>query len=912
MNKLTGNQIRKKWLDFFKSKNHYVMESKSLVPINDDSLLWINSGIATLKNYFSGKNIPPSSRLTNSQRCLRTNDIENVGITSRHHTLFEMLGNFSIGDYFKNEAIQFAYELLINEYQLDKNKIYITVFKDDKETYNKWIELGINPQHIIKCDKTRNFWDLGQGPCGPCTEIYYDRGEKYDFNNIGIKLFLNDIENDRYVEIWNIVFSQYNNDGNGNYTELSRKNIDTGSGLERLASVIQDVPTNFDTDFFLPIIREIEKYSEQKYHIENYFSDNLELKKIQTYFRVIADHLKSVVFAIADGVSPGAKGRNYTIRRLIRRIVLYAKKLNLKTHWTNTVIDVIINLYSEFFSFLLDKKEIIISTLIKEIENYTKTIETTFNLFNEQIKNNSLTTKSFFKLVETYGLPIELAKEFLKDSTNMINMKINDKNNIKVNIDWNEFYQLFEKHKNISKSTNQIISIEKQNKNLLDCHVKSVFDYDNNNIEAKVIFLFDENFNPKKSIINDNGYVIFDKTVIYATSGGQRYDEGYAKNNISQTIVKFDGIFKSPNLQHLHHFNNASFSIGEKWIITHDPEWRCLVKKNHSLEHILHSALKKIISPSIKQEGAFKSAEKATLDFSYPSKLTDQQLNLIENEIRNVIAQKIPVETIYTDLEGSKKMNAIAYFDDEYKKHDKLRVIKISDYSIELCGGTHVSNTSEIEDCYITNHTSRGANSWRIEIISSYQTITKYLNNQCEEMKKELKFMLKNLEKINELKLLEKLKQFTLPTNIKDLRDRKKQFEELKQLYHVAKFNFEKNQSKYDANKLKNKLINTIQNNISIISLENYEINKINIALSNAINEINDVMFIVINNTNNKVQYIACVKNSNKKQNANEVIQLINNKYQGKGGGKENYAQGGTSQKININEVINLIKNIHN
>ncbi len=327
---LTTNEIRKRWLDFFKSKGHMEFESKSLIPVDDNSLLWINSGVATLKKYFSGQENPASNRITNSQRCIRTNDIENVGVTSRHHTLFEMLGNFSVGDYFKVEAIEFAYELLTKVMEFELEKLYITVYEEDEITYKKWIELGVSESHIVKCGRDRNFWDLGSGPCGPCTEMYYDRGEKYDPEKIGERLFFEDIENDRYVEVWNVVFSEFNNDGNGNYTQLARKNIDTGAGLERLASIIQEVPTDFDIDSFMPLIKIVEKYSEHKYDTDAYFTKDEEQIKVNKNYRIIVDHFKACTFAIADGAIPSNKDRGYIIRKLIRRSKIALLFLGIK------------------------------------------------------------------------------------------------------------------------------------------------------------------------------------------------------------------------------------------------------------------------------------------------------------------------------------------------------------------------------------------------------------------------------------------------------------------------------------------------------------------------------------------------------------------------------------------------------
>ncbi|RJS93433.1 alanine--tRNA ligase, partial [Ureaplasma urealyticum] len=355
MLKLSTNEIRKKWIEFFESKDHLFIEPKSLIPKNDPTLLWINSGVSTLKDYFSGKVKPPHKRLVNSQKAIRTNDIFNVGLTSRHHTFFEMLGNFSIGDYFKKEAIDWAYEFLINVLKIDVKKLWVTVFEDDQFTNDEWIKLGIIKEQIIKCNRDRNFWDVGNGPCGPCTEIHYDRGERFDPNKIGSKLILEDIENDRYVEIWNIVFSQFNNDGHNNYTELLQKNIDTGAGLERIACISQDVPTNFDSDVFMRITKSVEQFSEYKYDMNEYFHPNVTQNKINFAYKVIADHMRATVFAIADGAIPSNKERGYILRRLIRRTMVLVRRLNINNLlWVDAVVDAIASTMGDFYTYLKD------------------------------------------------------------------------------------------------------------------------------------------------------------------------------------------------------------------------------------------------------------------------------------------------------------------------------------------------------------------------------------------------------------------------------------------------------------------------------------------------------------------------------------------------------------------------------
>ncbi|MDC4183648.1 alanine--tRNA ligase [Mycoplasma bradburyae] len=898
MNKrLSGSQIRQIWLDFFKSKKHEIVESKSLVPINDPSLLWINAGVATLKKFFSGEENPINPRLANSQRCIRANDIENVGVTSRHHTIFEMLGNFSIGDYFKKEAIQFGFELLTKEYGLDKDKLYITVYHDDNDAYDNWVQQGIDPKHIIKCNKERNFWDLGSGPCGPCTEIYYDRGEKYDPKKLGEKLFFEDIENDRYIEVWNIVFSQFNNDGKNNYSELLRKNIDTGASLERFASVLQDVPTNYDTDLFLPIIREIEKYTDSKYVVEDYFSNDKKRQETLKAFRVIADHLKCGVFAIADGVLPGPKDRDYIIRKLLRRAFVYARKLDAKPEYLQGAINKIIEIYGDFFKHLLDNKKIILEAITNESNNFSKTLDYGFDIFNQAKTTNGLTAEIIFKLVETYGFPLDLIKELSQES------------NIKIDIEG--FEKLFKKHQEVSKANSNETGMKKQNENLLKFDKESKFHYDKNNIKTNVIAIFDDNFNPVDKIEVGSGYVVFKDTPIYATSGGQRYDEGYCIKK-GDLVVHFDNVIKAPNKQHLHHFNKASFWLDEKVELIHDENWRRLVRKNHSLEHILHATLKNTISETIKQSGAFKSAAKATLDFNYPSKLTDEEIENVESKIRKVIADALPVGVHYVDYETSQKMNAIAYFEEEYKKHELLRVIKMEDYSVELCGGTHVNNTKEIEDCFITDLYSLGAGRWRIEIISSHETIQDYLISKQEEIIKEKAKMIDELGNYpsfssNEFASIKeigsKINNFSLPNSIKDLRKSLREFEELKEEFKKNKLELDKKKTKDQANKIKQIALNNLEHKIVLLFFDKEESKALSIAHTELVNEKQDHLFFFINKIDNKISYLIGIKNPTDKLNAKILIEKINKTFEAKGGGKPNFAQGGFSTDKDIDKL---------
>lgn len=530
MKKLTSKEIREKWLRYFESKGHLRVESKSLIPVNDPSLLWINSGVATLKDYFSGKKKPPRNRLTNSQKAIRTNDIENVGVTSRHHTFFEMLGNFSIGDYFKKEAIAFGYEFLTKELQMDPKKLYMTYFAEDLDTKKYWMEQGVEESHLIPGTRDTNFWDVGSGPCGPDTEIFYDRGPKY--NKRGLELLKKDIENDRYIEIWNIVFSQFNNDGENNYTELKQKNIDTGAGLERIASIMQDAPTNYDSDLFINIIKEIEKYATVKYDIDNYFKKDKKQTEINTNFKVIADHIRNVVNAIADGAKVSNVGRGYIIRRLIRRSIYKGMQLGVKGLFLHKLVDVV----QDSLPYEYDKKPVVAAIKEEELA-FHQTIEKGKLLLEKFMDNKTkvFSGEDAFNLLETYGFPIELTVEILA------------KKNIKV--DLKAFEEAKERHANLSRGE-KVSGMDKviNSLALIKGKIGEFIGYTDLESKSKILKLLNNEEEVKS--LNGEGYLILDKTPFYATSGGQNHDRGYILQGKNK--IKILDVFKDKFGNHIH------------------------------------------------------------------------------------------------------------------------------------------------------------------------------------------------------------------------------------------------------------------------------------------------------------------------------------------------------------------------
>ena len=671
MKNLTANEIRTIWLNFWKERGHYVEPSASLIPHNDPTLLWINAGVAALKKYFDGSEIPANKRITNVQKSLRTNDIENVGMTARHHTFFEMLGNFSIGDYFRNEVIPWAFDLLTNEkyFGIDPMKLYITYHPDDEATKNLWIRCGMQEDHMIPLED--NFWCIGEGPCGPDTEIFFDRGEKYDPDHLGIRLLKEDIENDRYIEIWNIVFSQYNAQegvARKDYKELPHKNIDTGGGLERFACIMQGAETNFETDLFLPIIKETEKLTKVPYE-ENKMA-----------YRVIADHIRTCTFALSDGASFSNEGRGYVLRRILRRAMRYGRKLGIYEPFLYRLVDVVTDIMKDFYPYLLEHKERVKKTIYSEEVRFLKTLASGEQLLRKMMEDTStLTGEEAFKLYDTYGFPIELTVEIASE------------NGVKVDMDG--FHDEMKKQKERARAARgDLQSMNRQSADLMSFTLPSEFDYESTNMEARIIGLFKDG--KRVDVIEEEGDVIFDHTCFYSESGGQAPDKGTIMNG--ETEAEVSDVQKAPNHQFLHHVHLLYGTLHEGDILSLaiDTKKRYLTRKNHSSAHLLQSALRKVLGDHVHQEGSYVDDEIMRFDFSHSSKITDTELKEIETLVNGWINDAIEQKTLLLPIEEAKKTGATALFDEKYG--DVVRVVTFGDISKEFCGGTHVHNTAEI------------------------------------------------------------------------------------------------------------------------------------------------------------------------------------------------------------------------
>ena len=718
MKQLTSAQVRQMWLDFWKSKGHSVEPSANLVPVNDPTLLWINSGVATLKKYFDGSVIPENPRITNAQKAIRTNDIENVGKTARHHTMFEMLGNFSVGDYFRDEAITWGFELLTSPEWFDfpKDKLYMTYYPDDKDTYNRWISLGVEPSHLIPIED--NFWEIGAGPSGPDTEIFFDRGEEFDPDHVGIKLLAEDIENDRYIEIWNIVLSQFNADPavpRSEYKELPHKNIDTGAGLERLVAVMQGAKTNFETDLFMPIIREIEKLSGKTYDPDG---DNMS-------FKVIADHIRSLSFAIGDGALPGNEGRGYVLRRLLRRAVMHGRRLGINETFLYKLVPTVGKIMESYYPEVLEKREFIEKIVRREEETFARTIDAGSNMLDQLLADlkaagkDTVEGKDIFKLYDTYGFPVELTEELAEDKG--------------FKIDHAGFEAAMkEQQERARASVVKGGSMGMQNETLSNITEESVFSYEEEVLESTLSVIIADN-ERTEAVSEGQALLVFAKTPFYAEMGGQVADHGVIKNDKGDIVARVTDVQKAPNGQALHTVEVlASLSVGTTYTLEIDSKRRHSVIKNHTATHLLHAALHNVIGEHATQAGSLNEEGFLRFDFTHFEAVTADELRQIEEEVNQQIWNAIPVVTVETDIDTAKSMGAMALFGEKYGKN--VRVVTIGDYSIELCGGTHVSNTAEIGIFKIVKEEGIGSGTRRILAVTGKEAFEAYRQEE-EDLK---------------------------------------------------------------------------------------------------------------------------------------------------------------------------------
>ena len=854
MNYLSGNEVRKKFLDYFVSKGHMIEPGVSLVPINDPTLLWINAGVAGLKKYFDGREKPRCNRITNAQKCIRTNDIENVGKTARHHTFFEMLGNFSIGDYFKEEALQFAYEFLTSPEWIgfDPDRLYVTIYPDDTEAYRIWTEvIGFNPKHILK--SYDNYWEIGEGPSGPDSEIYYDRGEKYDPQGLGERAFFEELENDRYIEVWNVVFSQYDaKEGvdRKDYKELPQKNIDTGMGLERLTALIQDGETNFDTDLFLPYIKEAEKYANKSYAEE------------KMAYRVIADHIRTCVFALADGALFSNEGRGYVLRRVLRRAMRYGRNIGIEKPFLYELVDVVCENMKDFYPYLMDKKDFVKKLILKEEESFIQTLANGEKLLAEEIskaKDGTLSGEVIFKLYDTYGFPKEMTIETAEEKG--------------LKCDLEGFQKCMDRQREMARNARDVEeSMHNQSEDLLNFKQKFFFSgYTMTKDCGTVTGLFKNGTSVNE--IDDEGEVALDRSCFYAESGGQCADTGILYNySVKADVVD---VKKAPNGQFLHHVKVKEGTITLDDVLKEEinAEDRLKIRANHSSVHLLQAALLKVLGSHVAQAGSYVCKDYARFDFTHFEKVTPQQLDEVERLVNSYICEQLPVDTEVLSIDDAKKTGAIALFDEKYG--DTVRVVSMGDVSKEFCGGTHVSNTADIGSFKINYEESIGSGIRRIESCTkmrSYEGFKDY-ENRLNQLKNELK--LKNIDMLYDRIVQMKNENADLNAQLKTIKEKLLNEE---------------------ANSLISKAIDNGKFRYLLLSLDKYEGNIKDYA--NGIrNKLDGGFVFVINQNEDKLSMVASAGNKATEAgiNCGKLITAICAQANGKGGGRPDLAQGGGS-----------------
>ncbi|MGH0947392.1 alanine--tRNA ligase [Bacillus mycoides] len=872
MKQLTGAQIRQMFLDFFQEKGHAVEPSASLVPHEDPSLLWINSGVATLKKYFDGRVIPQNPRITNAQKSIRTNDIENVGKTARHHTFFEMLGNFSIGDYFKEEAITWAWEFLTSDKWIgfDKELLSVTIHPEDEEAFTIWNEkMGVPKERIIRLEE--NFWDIGEGPSGPNTEIFYDRGESYGNDFSDPELYPGG-ENERYLEVWNLVFSQFNHNPDGSYTPLPKKNIDTGMGLERMTSIVQDVPTNFDTDLFMPMIGATESISGEKYR-------NGDLEKDMA-FKVIADHIRTVTFAVGDGALPSNEGRGYVLRRLLRRAVRYSKKLNINRPFMFELVPVVGEVMKDFYPEVLEKKDFIAKVVKNEEERFHETLHDGESILAEVIakakeeKTTVISGVDAFRLYDTYGFPIELTEEYAEEAG--------------MTVDQAGFENEMEKQRERARAARQdVVSMQVQGGVLGEVKVASEFvGYGTVATESNVVALVKNGEYTDSLQAGEEGQLMLDVTPFYAESGGQIADRGYLLADGVKVVVK--DVQKAPNGQNLHKVvveeGTLTKDAAVKAVI--DTKNRSSVVKNHTATHLLHQALKDILGTHVNQAGSLVTSERLRFDFSHFGQVQADELEKIERIVNEKIWESIDVAISQKAIEEAKEMGAMALFGEKYG--DVVRVVQVGDYSLELCGGCHVDNTASIGIFKIVAESGIGAGTRRIEAVTG-KSAYELMNDQVGLLK----------EAAGKMK-----------TNPKDILTRVDGlFTEVKQLQKENE-SLAAKLSNIEAGNLTDSVMTVDGVNVLAAKVNVADMNNLRTMMDDLKNKLESAVVVLASVNDDKVNILAGVTKDLISQgyHAGKLVKEVASRCGGGGGGRPDMAQAGGKNPAQVEEALAFVQ----
>ena len=715
MQKYGVNELRRMFLEFFESKDHLAMKSFSLVPHNDNSLLLINAGMAPLKPYFTGQEIPPRRRVCTCQKCIRTGDIENIGKTARHGTFFEMLGNFSFGDYFKTESLHWSWEFLTQVVGLDPDRLYPSIYLDDEEAFKIWNEeIGVPAERIFRFGREDNFWEHGAGPCGPCSEIYYDRGEKYGCGKPDCTV---GCECDRYIEVWNNVFSQFENDGHGNYTELAQKNIDTGMGLERLAVVVQDVDSLFTIDTNKALLDRVCQLAGKEYQ-KDYETD--------VSLRIVTDHIKSCTFMISDGIMPSNEGRGYVLRRLLRRAARHGRKLGIEGKFLANLSDTVIALSKDGYPELEEKKVMIFKVLTEEEDKFNKTIDQGLAILSDMEEemrksgSDTLSGADAFKLYDTYGFPLDITKEILEERS--------------FQVDEEGFAACMkeqkEKARKARKTTNYMGADVTVYQSIDPAVTTKFVGYDHLVHDSAITVLTTEDEIVEALTDGQRGTILVEETPFYGTMGGQQADTGVIVSENGEFTVEDTIHLQGGKVGHVGVMTKGMFKTGDTVTLKVDEENRALTARNHSATHLLHKALRTVLGDHVEQAGSLVTRDRLRFDFTHFSAMTPEEIRQVEEIVNKEIHAGLSVVTDEMSLEDAKKTGAMALFGEKYG--ETVRVVRMGDFSTELCGGTHVANTSSISSFKILSEAGIAAGVRRIEALTSDGLMAHYAETEKE------------------------------------------------------------------------------------------------------------------------------------------------------------------------------------
>lgn len=867
MQKLGTNEIRKRFLDFFESKGHYVGKSSSLIPNNDKSLLLINSGMAPLKNYFSGVEVPPSKRMSTCQKCIRTGDIENVGKTARHGTFFEMMGNFSFGDYFKTEAITWAWEFIREHLEIPEDKLWVTVYLDDDQAHDFWEkEIGVPADRIVRLGKDDNFWEIGLGPCGPCSEIYFDRGEKYGCGSPDCKP---GCDCDRYLEFWNLVFTQFDRQEDGTYPELANKNIDTGMGLERMACIMQDVDNIFEIDTIKYIIQGIEELANIKYGEDD---------KKDVSVRIITDHMRAMSFLIADGVLPSNEGRGYVLRRLLRRAARHGKLLGIKEDFLYKLYDRVKEVSGEAYPELVEKESYVKKVIKIEEEKFNETLDQGVEILNgyiaelKEANETVLSGDKAFKLYDTYGFPLDLTEEILEEQG--------------FGIDEEGFHKEMEEQRQRARADRGAMEDEGWKEDplsTLDESVASTFDgYKNLNVSGKVTAIVKEDEIVEMINEGEKAIIVLNETSFYAEGGGQAGDIGTLENE--DAIFEVVDTRKGANntIKHIGFVKKGQIKVSDALESKVNKEVRMASARNHTATHLLHEALKEVLGDHVNQAGSLVTPERLRFDVTHFEPISKEELKAVEEKVNKAILDALEVNCEIMNINDAKEKGAMALFGEKYG--NEVRVVSMGDYSVELCGGTHLTNTSQVGLFKILSEGGVAAGVRRIEAITG-RSVYEYLNSRAELIEEACSAL--------------KTKEDNLVNRAQAIVEENKSL--AKELHEVkAKMSLQ------SADKLMDSKVEVNGVNLVTAKFEDMDMNSLKEMADNLRDKLQSGVVAISNVSDSKVNFVVTATKDviDRGIHSGNIVKEIAKIAGGKGGGRPNMAQAGATDATKIDEAL--------